>query len=75
MKDLIVHVDFYKSTGKWYASGEVNVREARLYKGRFREAIYNYQNIVVHPRSFHAVVRNVNDNDDFADCLLLAEEE
>ena len=53
---MIVQVDFFKETGKWYAGGEVDVGEARLWKGDMAKAISQNQQIVGHPAQFYCVV-------------------
>lgn len=43
---MIIRVDYYKPSGKWYAGGDVDVGPARLWKESFRKAIQNNQQIL-----------------------------
>lgn len=46
MPDLIIKVDFFKPSGKWYNGGNVNIGNARLWKGDIPQAIVNNQTII-----------------------------
>lgn len=46
MPDLIIRVDFFRPSGKWYAGDEVNIGEARLWKGDIPQAIVDNQQIL-----------------------------
>jgi hypothetical protein len=41
-----IQVDFYKPSGKWHEGGEVEIGNARLWKGDLPQAIVNNQNIL-----------------------------
>jgi len=41
-----IRVDFFRSSGKWYEGGEVDIGEARLWKGDLKQAIVNNQEII-----------------------------
>jgi len=45
--DLVIRVDWFKSSGKWAYGGEVNVGHARLWMGdAFKQAIVSNQDII-----------------------------
>jgi hypothetical protein len=47
LKDgLVIQVDFYKQSGKWYQGGRVNVGESRLWKGDFLQSVVDNQRIL-----------------------------
>lgn len=45
---LVIRVDFFKTSGKWYAGGEVNIGNARMWQGddAFQRAIIENQKIM-----------------------------
>ena len=45
---MIIQVDFYKESGKWYAGGEVDLGDVRMYKDitAYKKAIINNQTIL-----------------------------
>lgn len=43
---MIIEVNFYKPSGKWYSWGDVNIGDARLWKGDVYAAILKNQNIL-----------------------------
>lgn len=46
LPDLTIRVDFFKPSGKWAYGGEVNVGQARLWKGDIPQAVVDNQNII-----------------------------
>ena len=44
---MIVEVDWYKTSGKWYAGGEVDVRNARLWQDDHSYADRTYNAIAI----------------------------
>ncbi len=57
---MIVNVDFFKESGKWYSGGEVDVGSARLWKGDLYQAILANQKILQpgSPPHYYVVVSN-----------------
>lgn len=55
---MIVHVKFFKPSGKYYSGGNVDVGDARLWKGNLRDAILKHQQILVPhaPEHYYMVV-------------------
>lgn len=45
---LVIQVDFYKDTGKWYSGGRVNIGDTRLWHGdeKIKQAIIDNQEIL-----------------------------
>ena len=41
-----IRVDFYRPSGKWYEGGEVEIGNAKLWRGDLPQAIVNNQNIL-----------------------------
>jgi hypothetical protein len=60
---LIIKVDWFKPTGKWYAGGLIDIGEARLHLGNVLEAIDKNQEILTpgSGRHFIIVTDNVED--------------
>ncbi len=57
---MLIQVDFFKDTGKWYAGGMVEISfEAYEPANIIRTAIYQSQKIVNHPEEFHMVVDDI----------------
>lgn len=64
-KGLIIRVDFYKKTGKWYAGGQVNVGNERLWRGEnFLRAIVDNQQILNDgwQGNYHVVTDDLHEN-------------
>jgi hypothetical protein len=65
-EDLVIRVDFFKVTGKWYAGGEVNVGRARHWKSprEYMQAIADNQEILSEgwQGQFHVVTDDTHEN-------------
>ncbi|HWQ42790.1 MAG TPA: hypothetical protein VN456_12245 [Desulfosporosinus sp.] len=65
LKDgLVIQVDFYKQSGKWYTGGRVNVGDSRLWKGDLLQAIVDNQHIVGGgwPGHYYAVTEDLSEH-------------
>jgi hypothetical protein len=74
--DMKIAIDFYKVTGKWYESCEIDIPEFEnvMYKLSHAETLnllYTKQICVTTPRNFHMVARNVDENGVFFHRLFL----
>lgn len=65
-----IYVDFFKPSGKWYAGGEVDVGEARLWRDNLLQAIWDNQMLLNQntERSQWTVVSREADQDDNEFC-------
>jgi len=69
MNIILLQVDYYKDTGKWYAGGIVNIQYENIFDIT-KQIINEKQQIVGHPADFHMVAKNANtDSDVFFDRL------
>lgn len=71
---MLIHVDWYKSSGKWYTGGIVDVGEASLvHKEEFKQAIVDNQHELVEGWTSHAeyfvVTRERDQDETFARAL------
>jgi len=62
---LVILVNFYKQSGKWYTGGRVNVGDSRLWKGDLLQAIVDNQHIVGDgwPGSYYVVTEDLPEYD------------
>lgn len=44
---MMIQVNFYKSTGKWYSGGEVEINELHLWSDNFNQTLVNNQEILI----------------------------
>lgn len=44
---MIIKVEFYKLTGKYYSGGEVDIGNCKLWSSDFKQTIVNNQNILI----------------------------
>ena len=58
---MLVQVDFYKRTGKWYSGGEVEVSKMPWEDGILEEIIKN-QNILIGTEEFIIVVNDLSES-------------
>jgi len=66
LKDgLVILVNFYKQSGKWYMGGRVNVGDSRLWKGNFLQAIVDNQHILGEgwPGHYYVVTEDLPEHD------------
>jgi hypothetical protein len=65
---MILRVDFYNATGKWYAGGEVDIGNIPGFETHLiYEKILENQKILEpgSPRHYFVVVKNLNEDGDF----------
>lgn len=71
---MVINVDFYKPSGKWYAGGLVDIGDAVLYKKEeFKQAIVDAQHILfdewMNNSEFYVVTSPCKEDDDRFDGL------
>lgn len=64
---MVIRVDWYKESGKWYCGQELEIGDAKLWQGeRFLQAIVDGQTELVDswPGDFHVVTGDLQKYDD-----------